>query len=147
MRSRRFFWGADAKTKYNDLDQKRKDIGARLRLVHDTSEPDCLNIVHKALTIMMATIDVVQRHGRGSAEFKRIFDLQESGFRPPPAIPNLQLPSHLKSERWQMETSDTNDPKVWLRRTSSSALNNSGVENVEKEQSRLWPAVNNRGWR
>jgi uncharacterized membrane protein YgcG len=132
------WWGAQAKTKYKDLESKKKACSARLLLVHDPEESSSLNVVHKGLTIMLAMIDVVRSHGRGSDEFKRIFDLQESRLRLPPLVPDMQMPSHLKKERWQMETSDLQDASVWMRRTSSISLRESGVDDVAAEQSRLW---------
>ena len=132
------WWGADAKTKLKDLTAKHKEITARISRCHCPDEDVKLNKCIKALSFMMALVEVVLRHGSGSTEFKRIYDLQDSRLRLPPIIEHLDFPNHLKSLRWQMDTADIGNVGIWLRRTSSSSLKSSGVADIQGEQMRLW---------
>ena len=104
----------------------------------EMEEVERINKYTKMLQIVQAIVSVVNAHGVGTAEFKRVHDVQLAQSRLPPQV-SVEMPAHIKWARHSMDIGDAPDLEQWLERASSNSLCVNGVPRIAQEQEKLFP--------
>lgn len=72
-------WGAEAKTQLKIIADSVKEINTRIQKATEQSELLTYTKLKKTLGVMSAIVKVVKDHGLDSEEFRKEYDLQDSG--------------------------------------------------------------------
>ena len=130
------WWGPEAKTKIKDLKKLHTEINGKAEAATTTLETDSLNMQYKRLGIVMSLVEGVNTHGFDAQAFHDIFDNQNQLAEL--AGVSIEPPKFLLWHRSKGDIKSTDAHHQWVKRTTSLALETSGVSNVEVEQQRLY---------
>ena len=139
------WWGSEAPTKHQSLEELDKQIANRIRNTkpsdkapHAESELQRSKLHKKTVQGVIAIHSAFIQNGFESAAFKDALSQMITSFGLPPIIA-ITLPAFLSATQHEEAAAAAEVPQLWWSRVSSSALraNSVGEEHVREMQQRL----------